>query len=136
MMDGAGVVGGWGVEGVNENGEHLVDICAERGLFLSNTFFQHKMIHRYKWARGNERSMIDYITVDNRLRKEVDISTRQGLNSHYTGEKYQISQISELDFINLPSLFLNMATLSLSTAVGGSEFHALTTLLKKSCFAS
>ncbi len=33
----AGVVGKWGEEGVNENGEHLVDICAERGLFLADT---------------------------------------------------------------------------------------------------
>ncbi len=48
------------------------DICAERGLFLSNTFFQQKMIHRYTWARGNERSLIDYIAVDNRLRREVE----------------------------------------------------------------
>ncbi len=23
----AGVVGKWGVDGVNENGEHLVDVC-------------------------------------------------------------------------------------------------------------
>ncbi len=43
----AGVVGKWGTEGVNENGEHLVDVCAERGLFLANTYFQHKMIHQY-----------------------------------------------------------------------------------------
>ncbi len=28
----AGVVGKWGVDGVNENGEHLVDVCAERGV--------------------------------------------------------------------------------------------------------
>ncbi len=49
-----------------------VDICGETGLFLSNTFFQHKMIHRYTWARGNERSLIDYIAVDNRLRREVE----------------------------------------------------------------
>ncbi len=34
----AEVVGKYGVEGVNENGQYLVDICAERGLFLSNTF--------------------------------------------------------------------------------------------------
>ncbi len=71
----AGVVGKWGVEGVNENGEHLVDICAERGLFLANTFFKHKMIHRYTWGRredgGNEKSLIDYIAVDKRLRKDV-----------------------------------------------------------------
>ncbi len=67
-----GVVGKYGVEGVNENGQYFVDICAERGLFLLNTFFQHKMIHRYTWARGNERSMIDYIAVDNRLRREME----------------------------------------------------------------
>ncbi len=66
------VVGKYGVEGVNENGQYLVDIHAEMGLFLSNTFFQHKMIHRYTWARGNERSLIDYIAVDNRLRREVE----------------------------------------------------------------
>ncbi len=50
----AGVVAKWGVEGVNENGENLVNICAERGLFLANTFFQHKMIHRYTWRRRED----------------------------------------------------------------------------------
>ncbi len=67
-----GVVGQYGVDRVNENGQYLVDICAERGLFLANTFFQHKIIHRYTWERGNERSLTDYIAVDNRLRKEVE----------------------------------------------------------------
>ncbi len=48
----AGVVGKWGgVAGVNENGEHLGDVCAERGLFLVNAVFQHKMVHRYTWRR-------------------------------------------------------------------------------------
>ncbi len=53
-----------GVEGVSENGKHLVDVSAERGLFLVNTFFQHKMIHQYTWRRkedgGEEKSLIDY----------------------------------------------------------------------------
>ncbi len=59
---------------MTDNGQYLVDICADRGLFLVNTFFQHKMIHRYTWARGNEMSLIDYryIAVDNRLRREVE----------------------------------------------------------------
>ncbi len=67
-----GVVGKYGVDRVNGNGQYLVSICTERGLFLSNTFFQHEMIHRYMWARGNERSLIDYIAVDNRLRREAE----------------------------------------------------------------
>ncbi len=37
-----------------------------------NTSSQDKMIHRYTWARGNERSLIDYIAVNNRLRREVE----------------------------------------------------------------
>ncbi len=68
-------MGKWGVEGVNEIGEQLVDTCAERELFLANTFFQHKMIHWYTWRRGEdgeeERSSTDYIAVDERLRKDV-----------------------------------------------------------------
>ncbi len=83
-------MGRYGVGGVNENGQHLVDICAERGLFLWNIFFHHKMIHRYIWARGDERSLIDYIAVDNRLRREVeDAKVVRGLFSdsdHFTVE--------------------------------------------------
>ncbi len=37
-----------------------------------NTLFQHKMIHRYTWARGNERIFIDYVAVGNRLRRKVE----------------------------------------------------------------
>ncbi len=67
-----GVVGRYGVEGVNENGQHLVDICDERGLFLLNTFFQHEMIHKYKWTRGDDSSLIGYTAVDNTLRREEE----------------------------------------------------------------
>ncbi len=84
-----GVVGKYGVEWVNENGQYLVDIYAERGLFPSNTVFKHKMIHRYIWARGNERSLIDYIAVDNRLRRKMeDAKVVRGLFSdldHFAG---------------------------------------------------
>ncbi len=52
-----------------------MDVCAERGLFLANTFLQHKMIHQYTWRRGEDRgekrSLIDYIAVDEILRKDV-----------------------------------------------------------------
>ncbi len=41
-------------------------------MFLSNTFFQHRMIHRYTWAKGEARSLISYIALDNRLRRKVE----------------------------------------------------------------
>ncbi len=80
-----------GVEGVNENDEQLVDVCAERGLFVANTFFQHKMIHWYTWRRRDDRSdqksMIDYIAVDERLKRDVhDVKVVRGVlegSDHY-----------------------------------------------------
>ena len=70
------VVGKYGVDGVNENGEHLVGMCAERGLFLANTFFQHKDIHKYTWRRGEgsvweQKSLIDFIVIDEGMREWV-----------------------------------------------------------------
>ncbi len=49
----AGVVGKWGAVVVNENGEHLMDVCAERGLFLANTF-QHRLIGRGRKTGGDD----------------------------------------------------------------------------------
>ena len=69
---------------MNENGECLVDLCSERDLFLANTFFEHRMIHRYTWRRINwgqeQMSLIDYVAVDARLKNEViDARTVRGL---------------------------------------------------------
>ncbi len=50
-----GVEGKYGVEGMNENGQYLVSICAKRGFFLSNTFFQHKMITLNRQTHKNIR---------------------------------------------------------------------------------
>ncbi len=75
-----GVVGGFGVQTeVDGNGSALVDVCVGRRLMIANTFFQHKKIHRYtwrvEWRREGEiterKAMIDYICVDERLRKSV-----------------------------------------------------------------
>ncbi len=93
----AGVVGQWDVDGVNENGEHLVDVCAERGLFLANIFFQHKLIHRYTWRRRDERgkqnSMIDYIVVERIQKEVVDARVVRGMfdgSDQYVVAKIQI----------------------------------------------
>ncbi len=52
-----------------------MDVCGEKGLCLVNTFFQCKMVHWYTCRRredgGEEKSLIDYIAVDERLRKDV-----------------------------------------------------------------
>ena len=69
------LVGKLSMEGVKENGEYLVETGVEKELFSTNTFFQHKMIHRYTWGRGVEMgeqmSLSDYIAVKENLRKDV-----------------------------------------------------------------
>ncbi len=70
----AGVVEKWGMDGINEDGEHLVDVCTERGLFLAHTF-QHRLIHMYTWRRrderGKQKGMIDHIAADERMKKDM-----------------------------------------------------------------
>ena len=75
-----GVVGQWGVPGgVDGNGSALLDICAGKRLAIANTLFRHKMIHRYTWrvlrrvegVLEERKAMIDYVCVDERLRRQV-----------------------------------------------------------------
>ncbi len=85
----AGVVGKWGVDGINENGEHLVDVCAERGLFLQTPFSTDWCTGTpgKEWMKERSKSLIDYIAVDERINKDVlDPRVMRGLfdgSDHY-----------------------------------------------------
>ena len=56
-----GVAGKYGVPGVNENGERLVEMCAERRMIIGNTWFQKRLFQKYtrEGEDGQERSLID-----------------------------------------------------------------------------
>lgn len=75
------VLGKFGDVRVNENGRYLLDVCLERNLIVSNSMFRHKEIHMYTWQRQNERSIIDFVIVDERLRVNVaDTRVYRGVN--------------------------------------------------------
>lgn len=44
-------------------------------MFLANTFFQHKLIHRYAWRtrdkRGEQKIVTDYVAMDERLTQDA-----------------------------------------------------------------
>ncbi len=77
-----------------------MDIYAERGLFLANTFFQHRLIHRYTWRRrdesGEQKSMIDYIAVDERIEKEV-VDARMVRRMFDRSDHYVVAKIKIRD---------------------------------------
>jgi len=88
-----GVVGQFGVPGMNTNGECLVEMCAERGLICVNTWFQKKMIHKYTWEREHkyETSLIYYVLTERRFKNRIiDVSVCKGaaeeMSDHYLVE--------------------------------------------------
>lgn len=41
-----GTFKGWGLPWVNSSSEFLVDLCAERGMFLANNYFEYNLTKR------------------------------------------------------------------------------------------
>ena len=50
----------------NDNGNRLKSFCQSHQLSMSNTFFKHRMLHKYTWYSndGRTRKIIDYILVE------------------------------------------------------------------------
>ena len=42
----AGITGGFGVPGGKDSGWRVIDFCAERELYVTNTYFEHKSLHK------------------------------------------------------------------------------------------
>lgn len=47
----------------NNNGETLTDLCKQYNLRITNTFYEHKNIHKYIWyyRSRDHKSIIDYV---------------------------------------------------------------------------
>ena len=62
------VIGPYGPDEVNTNGEGLLDFCANNNLIVSNSWFQHKPIHQLTWYKNGDRSqpghMIDLVLIN------------------------------------------------------------------------
>ena len=83
------VVGPYGPNELNENGEQLLDFCAGHDLIVSNTWFQHKPIHQLTWYRNGDRSkaghLIDLVLVHRKFRSSV-LDTRVFRCTHHQSD--------------------------------------------------
>lgn len=61
----------WGVDRGNENGQCLLNVFAERVLFLADPFFQCRLSTGMHGEWKNCRSSVDYIAVDERLNQNI-----------------------------------------------------------------
>ena len=58
----------------NYNGEQLLGICAEYGLWITNTFYEHRPSQTqtwYKWNDLNTSSQIDFISTRMEYRRNI-----------------------------------------------------------------
>lgn len=75
------VIGKHGEEKVNNNGRRIIDFCTLNNMIVTNTYYEHKDIHKYtRQGKGkNDRSIIDYILTERNNRKDVlDVRVRRG----------------------------------------------------------
>lgn len=57
------IVGKYGEQVCNKNGERLINLCSQMNLKIMNGFYRHKDIHNYTWTQPtrNFKSIIDYV---------------------------------------------------------------------------
>ena len=67
------VMGKFGVEVMNDNGERLCDFCIANGLVITGTLFLHKEIHKLTWRSpdGKTVNQIDHAMVNGRMRTSI-----------------------------------------------------------------
>ncbi|KAI5752717.1 hypothetical protein M8J77_019728 [Diaphorina citri] len=67
------IVGPHGLGTLNSSGEDLVNLCKEKQLFITNTWFEQKQSSRHTWTSpgGAIKNQIDYICVSKRFRNSV-----------------------------------------------------------------
>jgi exonuclease III len=75
----ANVVGTFGEDCINRNGQTLREFVSFNDLKITNTFFRKKDIHKYTWSARGSKSISDYIIVKRRLKNLVqDIKIFRG----------------------------------------------------------
>lgn len=75
------IIGRYGENVRNNNGLRMLDYCQLNNLIITNTFYQHKDIHKYTRAEPSrqEKSIIDYIVVQEGNKSSIiDVRVRRG----------------------------------------------------------
>ena len=81
-----GIIGNFGVNGVNENGERMLEMCGECEMAVGNTYFKKKMIHKITWVSRigggmGDRALMDYVLISSRDKERlIDVNVLRGVH--------------------------------------------------------
>ena len=91
-----GIIGEFGVDGVNESGERMLEMCNECGMSVGNTYFMKRRVHKYTWhrrVRGEVacEALMDYVVIRKDVRHRLlDVNVLRGaagdMTDHYLVE--------------------------------------------------
>ena len=67
------VMGKFGLGERNERGERMLEFCKHNDFCITNTYFYHRMQHRYTWTHPDQihKNCIDYVLIKRRWRSSV-----------------------------------------------------------------
>ena len=69
---------------INNNGERLVDFCADNSMVIGGTLFPHPTTHKLTWIspNGRDRNQIDHIAINGTwMRSLLDVRVRRGADA-------------------------------------------------------
>lgn len=75
------VIGQYGEQTVNDNGQRLITLCRQNDLRITNGFYPHKRIHKYTWTKQSQnlKSIIDYLIVRQKTNFRIyDVRVHRG----------------------------------------------------------
>ena len=81
-----GIIGDFGVNGVNANGERMIEMCGECEMAVGNTYFKKRLIHKITWVRrgGGEtgdRALMDYVLISSKDKERLlDVNVLRGVH--------------------------------------------------------
>ena len=75
------IMGKNGLGEASDNGERMKDLCANHGLVIGGSVFQHRRIHKVTWVSPDHRTenQIDHICISKRFRRSMaDVRAYRG----------------------------------------------------------
>lgn len=81
----------------NNNGRHCLELCAAHGLFVANTYFQHRDVHTASFVSNTRRywATLDLVLVSQRFRSSVlDTRVLPSATAHSTDHRLVVCDVA------------------------------------------